>query len=308
MDSRIYDKLPVRFGIRLANLYFENRVGRAAAALTFFLLLTVFPLVICINAFLGLVDVNWDAILQTLQGVLPAGVFSLVSSYVQYLSENQSTPMFVAGLLTVLLSASAAVRTMLDVMDEIHGQVPQGAAASLKRLGLSFAVSLLFLVTMYLSIIVVLTGGWFFRLIEQALPRQLLALIDLDALAGLWTWMRYILLFLVVMALVLILYRAGTPVSTGVPILTGALTATIAMVAASAIFSLIIGLSSRYSLLYGSLASVIILMLWLYLCSNILIIGCAVNQTWYEIRPETSWATRSERRASKRHSRKAGQP
>ena len=47
--------------------------------------------------------------------------------------------------------------------------------------------------------------------------------------------------------------------------------------AASMIFSLLMGNSARYSLIYGSLASVILLLVWLYLCGNILIMGNAVN-------------------------------
>lgn len=40
-------------------------------------------------------------------------------------------------------------------------------------------------------------------------------------------------------------------------------------------------MSSRYSLIYGSLASVIILLVWLYLCGNILILGNVFNCVWY---------------------------
>ena len=35
--------------------------------------------------------------------------------------------------------------------------------------------------------------------------------------------------------------------------------------------------STRYSLVYGSLASVIIMLVWLYLCGNILILGNVIN-------------------------------
>ena len=65
------------------------------------------------------------------------------------------------------------------------------------------------------------------------------------------------------------------------PILTGAFLAAVALVAATALFSWFIGLSSRYSLVYGSLASVIILLVWLYLCGNILILGNVFNCVWY---------------------------
>ena len=51
---------------------------------------------------------------------------------------------------------------------------------------------------------------------------------------------------------------------------------------ASILFSWFIGMSSKYSLVYGSLASVIILLLWLYLCGNILILGNVFNCVWYK--------------------------
>ena len=52
-----------------------------------------------------------------------------------------------------------------------------------------------------------------------------------------------------------------------------ALLAALAIVVSSAVFSWFIGISSRYALVYGSLASLIILLVWLYLCGNILLLG-----------------------------------
>ena len=66
----------------------------------------------------------------------------------------------------------------------------------------------------------------------------------------------------------------------------GALAASAALAAASMIFSLLMGNSARYSLIYGSLASVILLLVWLYLCGNILIMGNAVNYVLFTHRRE----------------------
>ena len=67
-------------------------------------------------------------------------------------------------------------------------------------------------------------------------------------------------------------------------VLLTSLGAALAIVAASALFSWFIGLSSRYSLVYGSLASIIIMLVWLYLCGNILILGDVCNCVWYRRR------------------------
>ena len=100
-------------------------------------------------------------------------------------------------------------------------------------------------------------------------------------------WFIYLLaipglLFLLVFLFVLLVYRMAAPRGRPrPPILTGAFLAAVALVAATALFSWFIGLSSRYSLVYGSLASVIILLVWLYLCGNILILGNVFNCVWY---------------------------
>ena len=45
----------------------------------------------------------------------------------------------------------------------------------------------------------------------------------------------------------------------------------------SGIFSRFIAVSYRYPLVYGSLASIILLMVWLFLCSQTIYLGAAVN-------------------------------
>ena len=91
------------------------------------------------------------------------------------------------------------------------------------------------------------------------------------------------MLFALVLLFVLLAYRLAAPRGKPrPPILTGGFLAAVALAAASILFSWFIGMSSRYSLVYGSLASVIILLVWLYLCGNILILGNVFNCVWYK--------------------------
>ena len=94
--------------------------------------------------------------------------------------------------------------------------------------------------------------------------------------------MRYLLLFCFVLLLVLAIYRVGTPkkaLGRGAVRLSALFTA-VAMVACSVIFSWFIGMSSRYALVYGSLASLIILLVWLYFCGNILLLGAVTGRVF----------------------------
>lgn len=268
---KVWNSGPVRFVREIVELYFSAHVSRSAAELAYFLILTVFPLLICINAFVGALHLDIGAALESLEEFLPASVITVVADYINYITVNQSFGMFLAGLFMTLLSASAAVRALMNIMDDIYGRTNYPGFWSLV---VSFVFSILLLITMYLSIVVVLTGNWFFHLVERYLHLKNL-LTD-------WQWMRFVILFALVLLFILLLYRVTAPIGKPrPPVLTGAFLASVALVAASILFSLFIGMSSRYSLVYGSLASVIILLVWLYLCGNILILGNVFNCVWY---------------------------
>ena len=279
-------RLPVVGFVReLLQTYSRLGISRAAAALAYFLILTLFPLLMCVNFLIGLLHLNPADVFSALDPLLPEEILSILMDYLTYVSQiphSQSTPLLLASLFTILLSASAGLRTLLKTMDELY-QVCH--TNSLRRLLVSVVLSLLFLLTIYLSIVVIFPGEWFFRLLEGHLPPPLLELIPLRLLSQLWGKLRYLLLFLCVLLLVLAVYRLGTPLpfrrEKKILRLTALLSAA-ALVACSVLFSWFIGMSSRYSLVYGSLASLIILLVWLYFCGNILLLGAVTGRVWLQ--------------------------
>ena len=269
--QKLWNSRPVRFIRDITALYFTAHVSRSAAAMAYFLILTFFPILICVNAFLGFLPLNFSSVAELLERVLPPNVGAILSDYVQYITANQSIAMIAAGLTMTVLSASAAVRTLMNVMDDIYGQTNY---PGIWGLVVSVAFSLLLLITIYLSAVVVLTGNWFFHLLEETFHLS----PNTD-----WYWLRLVFLFALVLFFILLLYRVTAPIGKPrPPVLVGAFLTALALVGASVLFSLFIGLSSRYSLVYGSLASVIIMLVWLYFCGNILILGNVFNCVWYQ--------------------------
>ena len=290
MRGAFFQLPPVLFVRDMVQTYGRLGVSRAAASLAYFLILTLFPLLVCVNFFIGLLELDPEAVFSALDPLLPRESLSIILEYLTYVSgipQSQSTPLLLASLFTILLSASAGLRTLLKTMDELY-QVRH--VSSLRRVAVSVILSLLFLLTIYLSIVVIFTGDWFFQLLEARLPSPLAELIPLRLLSQLWGWLRYLLLFFCVLLLVLAVYRMGTPPplrrEKKVLRLTALLSAG-ALVACSVLFSWFIGMSSRYSLVYGSLASLIILLVWLYFCGNILLVGAVAGRVWFRRRDGT---------------------
>lgn len=279
MLRRLLDLPPVDLGLRMADAYGRYGVARSAAALSYFLVLTLFPLLMCANFLIGSLHLDLEQILAGLSQFLPTAALSTILDYLNYAAATQSSTLLLACLFTILMCASAGLRTLLQTMDDLFAAPCRDG---FRRLLLSFILSALFLPTMYLSVVVVLTGDWFFHMLEELLPRQLLELIPLSLLSHLWRWTRYLLLFCFVLLLVAAVYRLGIPkerVSRRGLWGFSAVTA-LAMVGSSAVFSWFIGMSSRYALVYGSLASLIILLVWLYFCGNILLLGAVLCSVW----------------------------
>lgn len=265
---------PVRFAADIVRIYFRQHISRSAAQLAYFLILTFFPILICVTAFTGMVNVRLSDLLQDLSTLLPESVYNIFRDYLGYLDNNLSAAMLITGIVLTVLFASAAIRGLTSIMHEIYGE-PNTRA--LRHIIASVLFALLLLVAVYLAMIVILTGNWFFHSVGDWL-----GLSGLASRFGSWQWLKYVLLLAIMFLFIFLLYRFVAPVhSPAPPVIPGALLASAALAAASAIFSVVVGHSARYSLIYGSLASVIIMLVWLYLCGNILVLGNVVNYVIY---------------------------
>ena len=286
MLNKIRSMPPVSFCLEAAEAYDRAGVARSAAALSYFLILTLFPLLMCVNYFIGLFHLDLEQFLLGMSQFLPGGVLSVLLDYLTYVAGSQSQGLLAASLFTLVVSASAGLRTLFATMDQLFGVTDRRPGSLLFA---SVLLSVLLLLTIYLSVVVIFTGDWFFWFLEGHLPRLLTELLPLPALSQLWKWIRYLLLFCFVLVLLLLIYRAGIPrrlLSNRAVLAVSCFTA-LAMVACSVLFSWFIGMSSRYALVYGSLASLIILLVWLYFCGNILLLGAVAGQVWQQ-RPRRS--------------------
>ena len=279
LDKLLRAHPPIRFVADVVDVYFSKNVGRAAAELAYFLVLTFFPIMICVSAFVNELHLDFSHLLNQADPFLPAGVLAIFQDYLTYIDTNQSTAMLLTGAFLTILFASAAVRGLMNIMHELYGRA---TFRGFWQIVASILFAVLLLAVIYLSLAVVVTGNWFFHLLGQMLKLE-----DLVERFGAWQSMKYLLLLGMVFLFILLLYRFAAPLDKPrPPVVPGAMGASAALAIASMIFSMLMGSSARYSLVYGSLASVIIMLVWLYLCGNILIIGNVVNYVLFTHRRE----------------------
>lgn len=251
----------------MADTFLTRRVTRSAAEIAYYMVMALFPVIICMYDLLALILRDPTAVVRIVETlVLPRETQALVSEFLIYVSGNTSQVMFIAALFVMITSASAAFRAMAAIVSEIHGDKRFGIVSSTV---VSVGFSVAFLLVLYLCVLLMLTGKHFLLWLDALMPRV--------SIIWSWTWVRFLVLFAILLMMILVLYRLTTPRRTSHRVLPGALFSAVGIVVMSILLSWLIGNSAKYSLVYGSLASVVILLFWFHVFGLLLILGVVLN-------------------------------
>ena len=269
------DKI-VRFVKNFIRIYTDTQVTIASAALSYYFTMTFFPLVICLYTMLGNSYDQAMRIVQFLKSFASEEAIDLISDFLVYVASNNSPAMMVAGLAVLVTSASAASRSIQTTIGRMQGGVKFKA---FMYFAFSIIFSLVFLAAIYFAMLVMLTGRQFITTVNKLLP-----FIDISHS---WNWMRFLVMGGIFFVLVWGVYETAKRNCDEYSTFPGTVVTTVALVAESLLFSVFIGRSAKYPLVYGSLASLILLMLWLYSCCLIIYVGAAVNIALRDTRQQT---------------------
>ena len=100
----------VRFVRTFVSIFNGNRLTRAAAALSYYLTMTFFPVVIVLYTLMGNSYDKAMRIVDFAENLMAEETINFVREFLAYVALNNSTAMMVAGLTVLITSASAAVR------------------------------------------------------------------------------------------------------------------------------------------------------------------------------------------------------
>ena len=236
--------------------------------MSYYLTMSLFPLIVCLYALLGR---NYESMLRILEladRVVSPETTRYVKGFLIYVANHSGSGMLLAAVMLLLSSASAGVRVMQLELREIRGR--QSSWLGLKGWLFSLVFSLGFVAVLYFGILVMLTGPTVLAFVEKILPML--------PITKSWDWLRFFVLgglvFLTLWGVYAVSALHGGEKGHTAP---GALLGTLGIVLMSMAFSAFIAVSARYPLVYGSLASIILLMFWLFLSCQMICIGAALN-------------------------------
>jgi membrane protein len=244
-----------------------------AAALTYYGILSIFPALLVLVSILGLVGQSaTQPLIDNISTVAPGAAQEIVTNAIRNLQRSQGAAgvLFVVGLAAALWSASGYVAAFMRASNAIY-DVEEGRPIY-KTLPVRIGLTLVLLVLLAISAIgVVVTGG---------LAERVGDLVGVGETAvDVWGIAKWPVLLLIVSFMFALLYWAAPNVKTsGFPwVSPGGLLAVLGWVIASAAFAFYVANFGSYNKTYGTLAGVIIFLIWLWISNIMLLLGAEFN-------------------------------
>ena len=256
-----------KFVRKVINRYAQDDCSYMAASLAYYGLFSLFPLTLALVAILGYllpISTLEEQILRFSEFYLPGSVDLVRANLAHLVIARQSVSM--VALIGLLWAATSGVVALTKSLNRIW-RAPTPRPFLLQRLlalGLVMAAGLLFLLS--------ISGSAILRFASTIPAPGTDGDMLVDSL--LWRITASLLPFVATFLTFLLLYWTIPNVRQRLAYLwPGALVASVGFEAAKSLFRFYVENLSRYQLLYGSLGTVIVLLLWIYLSAVILLFG-----------------------------------
>ncbi|MFZ0091041.1 MAG: YihY/virulence factor BrkB family protein [Solirubrobacteraceae bacterium] len=258
---------------RTAKEFSADHLTDLAAALTYYGVLSIFPMLIVIVSVLGLLGHGvTQPLIANLGSVAPGPARTIFTSAIHNIQDRPGTAgvLFVVSLVGALWSASGYVAAFMRASNVVW-DVPEGRPFY-KTLPVRLGVTLITVILLTLAALAIVFTG--------SLAGRLGSVIGVGSSAvQIWDIAKWPVMIVFITIILAILYYAGPNVrQPGFRWVTpGGVFAVLGWIVASALFALYVANFSSYNKTYGTLASVIVFLVWLWITNIVILFGAELN-------------------------------
>ena len=241
-----------------------------AAALTYYAVLSLFPALIALISLLGVVgqgERSTDTILSLVDEVAPGGTADTLRGPLEQFSSSPAAGFaLVFGIVLAIWSASGYVGAFSRAMNRIY-EIEEGRPFWKLR-PVQLGVTIVSILLILIMLVILIVSGPVTEAVGTALGLG-------ETVQIVWSIVKWPILALAAVLIIAILYyatpNAKQPKFRWVSM--GALLALITLLVASFLFGLYVTNFSSYDRTYGSLAGVVVFLLWLWIANLALLFG-----------------------------------
>ena len=244
--------------------------------ISFALILSIFPTIMILGYIISLFNISTDSILNLTTIEFPKDIHDIIF---KFLSADSSWMAFLTFVIGLFFSSNGTKSIIVAANILYKTEEKNGLKRQIKSLFLVILLMSLFAFTMF----VLGFGSSILKTIINSLDG------DYNVIYQIFTILKWPISFFLIYFFVKILYTIAPSADVKSRTVTkGALFTTIGWIVATSIYSIYVTNIARYDIFYGSLSSIIVLMIWVYILSTILVIGICINADQYlsEIKEE----------------------
>lgn len=246
--------------------YFDNKVGRNAAAMTYYLLFAMFPFFIFVTSLLGLLHLPTLTLDGQITRFLPEDVVAFLNLAIEHITKSSNNALLTFGLVFSVWFPLRAVSNLMEAINDIYGEEKSGSHSI--RTAILTALTIVLIPAMLLLL---LLGERVLGFVGEYIP------ISAEFITG-WSRMRFVpmaaaLLFM----LSAVYFFSPSKIQKVRYILPGAILSMGVWMLFSLIFSYYVDHMGRYSIIYGSIGVIIALLVWMDWSMIAMLMGAVFN-------------------------------
>lgn len=277
-QSKYSEKKWFLFITGLASRYKKNYIPEAGAQMTYYIVLAIFPFLIFFLNILKFTPLADAQVLERLLLILPLETQDILKSLINDIMLKSSVGLLSLGAFGAVWSSSKALRTIIKAVNRAFNLEESRPYWKLRGLSILFTIGLI--IALLMAFFVLIFGKVLFDLIVASYNLPILTI---------WKVLRLLAPLVFITLIFSLLYKFSPSVKEGTRVkfkdtIPGSVFASVGWVLFSMGFSFYINNFKSYATTYGSIGGIIILLVWIYASSNVMLLGAEVNATLISIR------------------------
>ena len=261
----------------------EDEITAVGGQLTYFLILSMFPFLIFFLNLLSYTSIAEEQILDDLLIVLPLETQIMFKSIIREIVSSRSETLLSLGFVLTIWTGSLGIAAIIRAINKAYNVKKKRPYWRLKGIAIIFTIALALLLIIVFSMLI----------FGEVIGNKIFAWFGATHIFNhVWEFLRIIIPLTFMIIIFSLLYKFSPTPEEGLNIkfsqtLPGAIFTTTGWVLASMIFSYYVNNFGNYSKTYGSLGGIIILLVWLYITSIMIVLGGEINGAYASMKKGT---------------------
>ena len=247
----------------------RDRILSASNELSFKLLLALFPLVMLCLSILGFLNIDSQDFLAYINGAVPDALLEISQIFILEVIEIRSIGLVSATAFVAVFSSSSGFYAVIRAVNKSYNQEEKRSIIIVRLI--SIVLVLVFILSIASAIVVITVNS---NIVHILLSKILIP----DYVIYIAGFFANIISFGMLLFTTMVIYKiASCKKLRYISVLPGAVCAVACWALATKLFSLYIANFANFSRVYGSLGSIVILMIWINILSAAFLVGSEIN-------------------------------